>query len=103
MKVGDTWPLSCLFSPLSRAAPKAARISGLITQRRRLHHIRNSIAEDRSLTAIRAAQDLVIDNDLVLGFLQCESAPNRDPAPAKVTTLIRCRESAEQEGPDWRR
>jgi hypothetical protein len=21
----------------------------------------------------------------------CESAPNRDPAPARVTTLIRCR------------
>jgi hypothetical protein len=33
----------------------------------------------------------------------CESAPNRDPAPAGVTTLIRRRESAEQEGPDRRR
>ena len=35
--------------------------------------------------------------------LGCESAPNRDPAPAQVTTLIRLREPAEQEGPDRRR
>jgi hypothetical protein len=35
--------------------------------------------------------------------LSCESAPNRDPAPARVTTLIRSREAAEQEGPDRRR
>jgi hypothetical protein len=51
----------------------SARISGLIARRRRLHHIRNSIVEDRSLTAIRAAQDLVIDNDLLRGFLQFEA------------------------------
>jgi hypothetical protein len=65
--------------------PWAAKINGLITRRRRLHHIRNSIVEDRSFTAIRAAQDRVIDDDLVLGFLQFEAwkkASNncRDPA-----------------------
>src|ERR1700730_5063301 len=36
----------------------------LSARRRRLHHFSNSIVEDRSLTAIRAAQDLVIDDDL---------------------------------------
>jgi predicted O-methyltransferase YrrM len=30
----------------------------------------------------------------------CRSAPNRDPARARATTLIRNRETAEQEGPD---
>jgi len=59
--------------PSTVAAPGAARISGLITRRRRLRHIRSSIVENRSLTAIRAAQDLVIDDDLVLGFLQFEA------------------------------
>jgi hypothetical protein len=34
--------------------------------------------------------------------LVCKSAPNRDPAPTRVTTLIRSREAAE-EGPDRRR
>src|SRR5437762_3203625 len=38
-----------------------------------------------------------------IGLQYCKSAPNRDPAPARVTTLIRRRESAEQEGPDGRR
>jgi len=34
---------------MSRAAPAAARISGLITQRRRLHHISNSITSSGTM------------------------------------------------------
>ena len=45
------------------------------------------------------AQDVKCIWDLLTGN---ESAPNREPAPAGVTTLIRRRESAEQEGPDRR-
>jgi hypothetical protein len=59
-----------LLSTVARAAPGGARISGLITRRRRLRHIMNSNCRS---TAIRAAQDLVIDDDLVLGFLQFEA------------------------------
>ena len=43
-----------LLSAVARG-PGAAKISGLITRRRRLHHIRNLIVEDRSLTAKQAA------------------------------------------------
>jgi hypothetical protein len=43
-----------LLSAVTRG-PGAAKISGLITRRRRLHHIRNLIVEDRSLTAKQAA------------------------------------------------
>jgi len=38
-----------------------------------------------------------------LPSMGCESAPNRDPASVRVTTLIRRRESAEREGPGRRR
>jgi hypothetical protein len=42
------------------------------------------------------------DNHPILRF-GCESAPNRDPAPARVTTLIRRREPDEPEGSYRRR
>ncbi len=42
--------------------------------------------------------------ELALALRQeCEWAPNWDPAPARVTSLIRRREATKQEGPDRRR
>ena len=51
----------------------------------------------------RALLTQAIEAGVAEFLAKCESAPNRDPAPAGVTTLIRCRESAEQEGLDRRR